>query len=136
MTAATAVFPPVIPALATGQPCPAWRPATISAAHSPADPPSGDLTPERAERRGSQATRWLEMFDELSDFIAVHGHTRVPNSYTTADGRALAAWVRFQRNAYHDNALEAARITRLEALPGWTWGEAGRRGRRHVAHMG
>ena len=133
MTAATAVLPPVIPALTTaaGIPCVAVT-DTRSPDHSAADPGSGDLTPRRAERRGSQATRWLEMFDELSGFIAAHGHTRVPNSYTTADGHALAAWVRFQRNAYHDNALEAARITRLEALPGWTWGEAGGRGRRRV----
>ena len=62
------------------------------------------------------------MFEELSRFIAAHGHTRVPSRYTAADGRALAAWVRCQRHAYHDNRLDPARTQRLERLPGWTWG--------------
>ncbi|WP_179151765.1 helicase associated domain-containing protein, partial [Mycobacterium avium] len=62
----------------------------------------------------------------LTQFVAQHGHARVPGSHITDDGHRLGAWVTDQRRDQRKNRLDPARAARLQTLPGWDWsGNAG-----------
>jgi hypothetical protein len=76
--------------------------------------------------RDSRADRWERGFAALTQFVAQHGHARVPGSHITDDGHRLGAWVTDQRRDQRKNRLDPARAARLETLPGWAWnGNAG-----------
>jgi transcriptional regulator with XRE-family HTH domain len=94
---------------------------------------------DRRERRGASTTdekrhgwqrvesrarveQWEKHFGELGDYIRRHGDARVPRSYITPDGGRLGAWVIDQRSQFKRGMLDPDRSTRLEELPGWTWG--------------
>ncbi|QTJ71273.1 Helicase associated domain protein (plasmid) [Rhodococcus sp. ZPP] len=66
------------------------------------------------------ADQWEEGYRRLSDFVAQHGHCRVPKSYTI-EGYRLGAWVNKQRTRRTAGTLAADREHRLQAVPGWTW---------------
>lgn len=93
------------------------------------------LDPARAARlealpgwawRDSRADRWERGFVALAEYVAEHGHARVPGSHINDDGHRLGAWVTDQRRDQRRNRLDLARAARLEALPGWAWsGSAG-----------
>nr|WP_269089261.1 helicase associated domain-containing protein [Mycobacterium avium] len=93
------------------------------------------LDPARAARlealpgwvwRDSRADRWERGFAALTQFVAQHGHARVPGSHITDDGHRLGAWVTDQRRDQRKNRLDPARAARLQTLPGWDWsGNAG-----------
>ena len=72
------------------------------------------------------ADQWEENFGRLLEFIEIHGHVRVPQSYTV-DRYRLGFWVHTQRVHHLRGALDADRGRRLQELPGWTW--AARRAR-------
>jgi hypothetical protein len=66
--------------------------------------------------------KWEEGFQHLCEFVAKHGHARVPNEYRTADGFLLRSWVKEQRSVYRRGKLSDDRKARLENLdPSWTW---------------
>jgi hypothetical protein len=66
-------------------------------------------------------TLWEKGYTSLQHFMEQHGHSRVPDSYTTNDGFRLAQWVYSQRMKFTDDKINPYRRRRLEALPGWVW---------------
>ena len=85
------------------------------------------LSPERRARLdalkdwawNSRDALWEEGFAQLQQFVAAHGHARVPTSYRSSDGYRLGMWVGGQRTQRHK--LSSGRLTRLEAVAGWVW---------------
>jgi superfamily II DNA or RNA helicase len=63
---------------------------------------------------------WEESFARLEQFVEKEGHAVVPRSPTFDDFR-LGAWVSTQRRNCKLGILDADRIERLKALPGWSW---------------
>jgi superfamily II DNA or RNA helicase len=91
----------------------------------------GALPPERARRltelpRWTWSTKaaikdWEQGFTRACDFVAQHGHARIPRGHLAEDGFALGGWVISQRLAHASGSLKADRAGRLSALPGWFW---------------
>lgn len=92
---------------------------------------TGGLLPERT--RQLQETpgwswdvavdQWEAMYGELLDYLQVEGHL-VPRSLRrTAKQmpKKLVVWMKHQRSDYAAGELSAARITKLEAVAGWSW---------------
>ena len=67
------------------------------------------------------AAAWDEGFVQLTAYVEAEGHARVPQTYCTATGFGLGAWVARQRRDKTKNRLSADRRQRLEALDGWVW---------------
>ncbi|NBT27661.1 MAG: helicase, partial [Actinobacteria bacterium] len=65
-------------------------------------------------------TQWEDGFARLEAHVAGNGHCRVPANHVTGDGYRLGQWVNSQRTKR--TTMSAERKSRLEALPGWTWG--------------
>jgi hypothetical protein len=63
---------------------------------------------------------WERGFHFLERFIGQTGDARVPSEHTE-DGFRLGAWVKEQRRLKSEGNLSTERVTRLEALPGWSW---------------
>jgi superfamily II DNA or RNA helicase len=79
---------------------------------------NGELSGESARQLdvlGFAWTKWDEMYSNLMEFKATHGHCNVPDDYTR-----LAPWVLEQRLLREGSQLSRDRITRLEAL-GFRW---------------
>ena len=89
----------------------------------------GTLDPERAVRlqgvRGwtwdPYDTDWEEGFTYLTRFAEREGHLRIPAQYREADGYRLGQWIDVQRQYFRKGKLDAERLARLEAVPGWAW---------------
>ena len=64
-------------------------------------------------------TLWEKGFTQIQQFVASHGHARVPGSYRTADGYPLGTWVGTRRTKREQQSPE--RQARLESLKGWVW---------------
>ena len=69
---------------------------------------------------GSQETQWEEWVARLEAYVADMGDCRVPQDHVTGDGYQLGTWVNSQRQTR--TTMPTDRKSRLEALPGWTWG--------------
>ena len=88
----------------------------------------GQLSQARSERLealpgwswNAVADRWEKGYGLLEAFVRQHGHARVPVECRVQD-YALGYWVRTQRTFYANGRLSPGRISRLEALCGWTW---------------
>ncbi|CAA0096105.1 UvrABC system protein B [Mycolicibacterium vanbaalenii] len=66
--------------------------------------------------------RWENGFRHLQEYVDEYGNSRVKQSFKSADGFALGAWVNFQRLRYRQGRLvEPHRAERLAVLPGWVW---------------
>jgi superfamily II DNA or RNA helicase len=63
---------------------------------------------------------WEKYFDLLEKFISRIGSSVVPKMYVE-DNIHLGQWVSNQRAAYRRGRLPPLKITRLEALSGWSW---------------
>jgi len=61
---------------------------------------------------------WDQKFEALETFVKREGHARVPTDHVE-DGVKLGSWVAEQRS--NRNILAPERVSRLGALPGWTW---------------
>lgn len=90
------------------------------------------LNPARAARlaalpgwvwRESREDLWERLYATLGAYVAEHGHARFPNDYITSDGIKLGQWARDQRRKYRQGRVNAERVARLEATPGWTWSD-------------
>ncbi|MDH6291923.1 helicase associated domain-containing protein [Rhodococcus opacus] len=68
----------------------------------------------------ARLARWEDGFDRLRNYVELHGHARVPKSYTV-DGYRLGKWVDKQRGRRSAGTLDSDRERRLEELPGWKW---------------
>ncbi|MEV0761705.1 Helicase associated domain protein [Nocardia sp. NPDC050435] len=85
----------------------------------------GVLANERAERLQAlpgwnPADRWEEWFDRVKAYVDEFGHACVPKPYIV-DGHRLGNWVAKQRDKFASGSLTADKISRLKALPGWTF---------------
>ena len=73
---------------------------------------------------GTTLRRNLKGLEALEAYAERTGSARVPVAYRNENGYRLGQWVTYIRNRYSTNpmAIAADLKTRLEALPGWTWG--------------
>lgn len=62
---------------------------------------------------------WENWFRMLQEYVAEYGTARVPQTFVTAGGDKLGAWVSNQKSTRKN--LSDERRERLEALPGWTY---------------
>jgi superfamily II DNA or RNA helicase len=65
------------------------------------------------------ADSWESNFALLVEYAQTNNNCLVPDSFTTPSGSQLGAWVGKQRATRHK--LSADRLSRIEALPGWSW---------------
>ncbi|WP_430336148.1 helicase associated domain-containing protein [Rhodococcus sp. ACT016] len=81
---------------------------------------TADTRPKR------HSDQWDAGIDHLAQFIAEHGHARVPNGWTSTDGFHLGVWVTNKRADFHHGrpSLTSDRIDTLDTL-GFHWGTAG-----------
>jgi hypothetical protein len=63
--------------------------------------------------------KWEQGFAHLRGFTEREGHCRIAQNYKTGDGYPLGQWAGVQRKA--KATMDADRLRRLEALPGWSW---------------
>lgn len=70
----------------------------------------------------SRAALWAAGVEHLEQFIAAHGHARVPQGFMCEDGMRLGSWVMRRREDRRRGAdrLTAERIAQLDAL-GFDW---------------
>lgn len=64
--------------------------------------------------------QWRRGFEALVSYTDSHGSANPRRGETVGD-YAVGDWVRAQRDAFVRGRLSLARISRLEALPGWLW---------------
>lgn len=57
----------------------------------------------------------------LRSYIVEYGHSRVPSSYKTENGRHLGAWVSKHRKDFKKGKITDEKAKQLEALIGWVW---------------
>ena len=69
----------------------------------------------------SVSANWEWWCGVLEAYVTAHRNSRVPKDYKTSDGARLGDWVSNQRALYRRGALSSVRVTRLEAIEGWTW---------------
>ena len=86
------------------------------------------LSPERLAKLESRGfvwdvlgAAWDQGFAHLQQYVAEHGHTRVPATHKV-DGFRLGQWVSTQRK--NTDQLSAERVARLESL-GFIWDPSG-----------
>ncbi len=89
---------------------------------SPEEPGPTPPTPNEPAPRNNQwqFRVWQARLEQLERFVAQHGHSRVPNTYTSG-GFGLGVWVESQRRSYKRGSLPEDLAQRLEALPAWSW---------------
>jgi len=88
----------------------------------------GKLNAERVRRLEEQpgwvwhmvAARQQQAMMHLQTFVAREGHARVPVAHVESDF-PLGAWASERRKAFREGKLDAALISQLEELAGWTW---------------
>ena len=68
----------------------------------------------------ARSQRWWDCRASVALYAEQHGHSRVPHGHVF-DGRHLGLWVSRQRWLRRQGRLSGARISALEALPGWSW---------------
>lgn len=64
---------------------------------------------------------WDLGFRALETYVEREGDARVPGLHEES-GIRLGTWVLNRRMEYKSEKLDASKIARLEAVPGWTWG--------------
>jgi hypothetical protein len=102
----------------------------------------GQLDPDRADRLEQvpgwswrpQDDAWEEGYRALIQHVEDTGSVAVPRAGTRS-GYPVASWAREQRARYADGTLTAARLDRLEAVPGWTWDPRQDSWNRHYAAL-
>jgi len=60
--------------------------------------------------------RWQKRFDELKEYVMIHGQAQPPDDHAT-----LGIWVQNQRQKFKRRQIEKDKIKALEDLNGWTW---------------
>jgi superfamily II DNA or RNA helicase len=64
--------------------------------------------------------QWKQNFDLLLQYTHQTGSARPPQSFVF-EGRNLGSWASAQRSKFNKDTLAKEKITKLQALPGWTW---------------
>ncbi|MFE7800385.1 Helicase associated domain protein [Nocardia sp. NPDC057440] len=86
-----------------------------------------DLGPQLTGGTAHKQSRWRIGIEQLEAYRNMHGHADVDNSYRTADGFRLGAWLAQCRRDHRSGTLPADRAAELETL-GIDW-----RGPREIA---
>lgn len=89
----------------------------------------GLVTPDRVMQLESfpgwdwapRSGKWQQAYQHLLAYTTANSSCRLPDEYVTEGGHRLGVWVRMQRSLYKNGELDAERIEKLEALPGWVW---------------
>lgn len=68
-------------------------------------------------------TRWESSYTALLAYVDREGHSVVPDGHVENELN-LGGWVSAQRSRHRREKLQADRVARLEAVPGWVWGVA------------
>jgi hypothetical protein len=68
---------------------------------------------------------WQTGLERLRAFVEREGHARVHPRYEDEDGFRLGALVNRLRTDHRQGKLDAERVSRLEAIDGWTWDPRG-----------
>lgn len=68
----------------------------------------------------TDAADWAAAMAALHAFVAREGHARVSYAHVER-GFRLGAWVKNRRQDHRKGTLSQAKISELEALPGWVW---------------
>ena len=55
------------------------------------------------------------------DYVRLHGDAKVPMKYVTPQGFGLGSWISTARRKKSKSQMSLDRISRLEAVPGWSW---------------
>ena len=66
--------------------------------------------------------KWEAGFAALIEYVQTHGDAKVPMAYVTPQGFGLGNWISTARRKMSLDQLSPDRISRLESVPGWTWG--------------
>jgi superfamily II DNA or RNA helicase len=90
---------------------------------------NGQLSEERISRLESlpgwvwdaYKEKWEAGLSALMDYVRVHGDAKVPLKYVTPQGFGLGNWISTARRKKSTGQLAPDRISRLEAVPGWSW---------------
>jgi superfamily II DNA or RNA helicase len=90
----------------------------------------GIVAAERCERLeaipewvwAANDARWEDLFRRLQLYVEATGSAVVTGAYPDPkDGYTLSRWVNKQRQKFSRGDLSAEQVSRLEALPGWSW---------------
>ncbi|WP_280763888.1 helicase associated domain-containing protein [Prescottella agglutinans] len=70
----------------------------------------------------ARRTQWDNAVDRLAQFVAEHGHARIPQAWVCPDGFELGSWAGRRRNERRAGTptLTPSRIAQLDAL-GFEW---------------
>jgi superfamily II DNA or RNA helicase len=90
---------------------------------------NGQLSEERINRLESlpgwvwdaYKEKWETGLAALMEYVRVHGDAKVPMKYVTPQGFGLGGWISTARRKKSKNQISLDRISRLEAIPGWSW---------------
>jgi hypothetical protein len=90
---------------------------------------NGQLNEERTKRLESlkgwvwdaYKEKWEAGLAALNEYVQMHGDAKVPMKYVTPKGFGLGSWVSTARRNKSLSQMSPDRISRLEAVPGWTW---------------
>jgi superfamily II DNA or RNA helicase len=90
---------------------------------------NGQLSEERINRLESlpgwvwdaYKEKWETGLAALMEYVRVHGDAKVPMKYVTPQGFGLGSWISTARRKKSKNQMSHDRISRLEAVPGWSW---------------
>lgn len=69
--------------------------------------------------------KWEIGLNKLREYATTNGSADVPLAYIASDGYKLGRWVSNARRSKVENKISPARIRKLEAVPGWSWGMGG-----------
>ena len=94
-----------------------------------------DFAAAFAVRLVEQSTAaWWFWFSLLDQYGAREGHPNPPATHVE-QGHRLGAWVSAQRSHYGRCELEQERVSKLEALPGWSWDRFADRWEEGFSHL-
>jgi superfamily II DNA or RNA helicase len=90
---------------------------------------NGQLSEERTKRLESlkgwvwdaYKEKWETGLAALMDYVRLHGDAKVPMKHVTPQGFGLGSWISTARRKKSKNQLPLDRVSRLEAVPGWSW---------------
>ncbi len=75
---------------------------------------------------------WESSYSILIDYAVNHKRSVISPKTAINDGYKIGTWIETQRREHRNNKLSADRCKRLEAIPGWSWGEVKKEKRREA----
>lgn len=66
---------------------------------------------------------WNSSYSNLVEYAARYMRSEITPQAAIDDGYNIGSWIDTQRREYRKNKLSSERCKKLEAIPGWKWGE-------------